>query len=119
MYIDGIMAGWQSSRVRMPITYILTGRYLILPAYREFTLPNFLRQVPLQGFENMQLRMDIESIQACGKDSLWPLFDDLGPTIRIAGCQTNLNGITRLHALQKGYSTAQNDCRRRKRLPIA
>lgn len=53
---------------------ILTGRYMLNRRIAK-RLPKFLRHGPFAGYENIQLRMDIESIQAVGRDALWPLFD--------------------------------------------
>jgi hypothetical protein len=52
---------------------ILTGRYLLNRRVAK-RLPKSLRRGLFAGYENIQLRMDIESIQASGKTSLWPLF---------------------------------------------
>jgi hypothetical protein len=54
--------------------YILTGKYLVLRRLAD-KLPQSLHYGPLRGFGNIQLRMDIESIQYSGKDGLWPLFE--------------------------------------------
>jgi hypothetical protein len=53
---------------------ILTGRYLLNRRVAK-RLPKSLRHGPFAGYENIQLRMDIESIQASSKASLWPLFE--------------------------------------------
>jgi len=54
--------------------FILTGRYLFLRRIAESILPAFYKG-PLKGFGNIPLRMDIISIQAGGRDTLWPLFE--------------------------------------------
>ena len=54
--------------------FILTGKYLLFRRAAEM-LPPFLHRGPLRGYGNIQLRMDIESIQYSGKDGLWPLFE--------------------------------------------
>jgi hypothetical protein len=56
--------------------YILTGKYLLLRRAAEI-LPRSWHGGPLRGFGNVQLRMDIESVQATGKAALWPLFENL------------------------------------------
>ena len=53
---------------------ILTGRYLLNRRIAR-RLPKPLRYGPFAGYENIQLRMDIESLQVTGKDALWPLFE--------------------------------------------
>jgi hypothetical protein len=57
-----------------PDPYILTGRYLIKKRIAKFLHPNF-HHGPLKGFGDVQLRMDIASIQTHGKKALWPLFE--------------------------------------------
>jgi len=56
--------------------FILTGKYLIMNRIAQ-ALPQSLHIGPLKGFGNVQLRMDIEGIQATGKPALWPLFENL------------------------------------------
>jgi hypothetical protein len=53
---------------------ILTGKYLILRRIADKLRPVF-HVGPLRGFGNVQLRLDIESIQTSGKTALWPLFE--------------------------------------------
>jgi len=53
--------------------YILTGRYLILRKMANVLPPAFHRG-PLRGLGNVQLRMDIASLQSSGRDALQPLF---------------------------------------------
>lgn len=57
-----------------PDPFILTGKYLLLRKIAGILLPA-LHRGPLKGFGNVQLRMDIESVQSTGKEALWPLFD--------------------------------------------
>ncbi|HXF85236.1 MAG TPA: asparagine synthase-related protein [Anaerolineales bacterium] len=57
-----------------PDPLILTGRYLILRRIAGILAPAFHRG-PLKGFGNVQLRMDIESVQHSGWKALWPLFE--------------------------------------------
>lgn len=57
-----------------PDPFILTGKYLVLRKIAGTLLPAFHRG-PIKGFGNVQLRMDIESVQNTGRDALWPLFD--------------------------------------------
>jgi hypothetical protein len=54
--------------------FILTGSYLVKRRLVE-KLPPALHRGPLKGFGKVQLRMDIESVQAIGRDALWPLFE--------------------------------------------
>ncbi len=54
--------------------FILTGKYLIKRRMAS-VLPSSLHIGSLKAFANRPLRMDVDSIQACGKDALWPLFD--------------------------------------------
>jgi len=56
--------------------FIITGKYLLLRRASKI-LPLSLHRGPLRGFGNVQLRMDIESVQATGKAALWPLFENL------------------------------------------
>ncbi|HAV77585.1 MAG TPA: hypothetical protein DCX53_09565 [Anaerolineae bacterium] len=53
--------------------FILTGRYLLRKRLVNY-LPKAFRRGPFAGFDNVQLRMDMDSIRAVGKDALWPLF---------------------------------------------
>jgi hypothetical protein len=53
---------------------ILTGRYMLNRRIAK-RLPKPFRRGPFAGYENIQLRMDIESIQTTGRDALWPLFE--------------------------------------------
>ena len=59
-----------------PDPFILTGRYLILRKFAN-TLPPAFHRGLLKGFGNVQLRMDITSVQASGGEALHPLFDVL------------------------------------------
>lgn len=54
--------------------YILTGKYLIKRRLAN-VLPSSLQIGSLKAFANKPLRMDIESIQACGREAVWPLFE--------------------------------------------
>jgi hypothetical protein len=54
--------------------FIRTGRYLIKQRIAK-SLPPALHIGPFAGFDQVPLRMDIKSIQASGRESLWPLFD--------------------------------------------
>jgi len=54
--------------------YILTGRYLMKRRIVSH-LPASLHHGPFAGFEDVPLRIDMKSIQASGRESLWPLFD--------------------------------------------
>lgn len=54
--------------------FVLTGSYLVKRRLAE-KLPPALHRGPLKGFGNVQLRMDIESVQSTGRDALWPLFE--------------------------------------------
>ena len=54
--------------------FILTGKYLVKRRIVEH-LPPPLHHGPFAGFDDVPLRMDIDSIQATGSDALWPLFD--------------------------------------------
>jgi len=63
----------------------------------------------LKGFGNVQLRMDIESVQATGKGALWPLFDVLD----------KLAGWVDVRHLEQDYETimhSQKDIRPLRRL---
>jgi hypothetical protein len=53
--------------------FILTGKYLLKRRIVEH-LPTLLRHGPFAGFDDVPLRMDIDSIQSTGKDSLWPIY---------------------------------------------
>lgn len=54
--------------------FILTGKYLIKRRMAA-TLPPSLHRGPLRGFGNVQLRMDIDSVQSTGRNALWPIFE--------------------------------------------
>ena len=54
--------------------FIPTGRYLFMKRIAK-QLPQAFKRGPFAGFENIQLRMDMDSARASGKDALWPLFD--------------------------------------------
>jgi hypothetical protein len=54
--------------------FIPTGRYLLKERVAK-RLPSRLAVGPLRGFKDVQLRMDMVSVQACGKDALWPIYD--------------------------------------------
>ncbi len=54
--------------------FILTGRYLLKHRIVEH-LPATLHHGPFAGFDDVPLRMDVDCVQATGKDALWPLFD--------------------------------------------
>jgi hypothetical protein len=56
--------------------FIITGRYLLLRRIAKLLSPMF-HWGQLKGFRDVQLRMDVESIQSTGRDALWPLFDTL------------------------------------------
>jgi hypothetical protein len=55
--------------------FVATGRYLFRKRIAK-RLPKSLRRGPFAGFDNIQLRMDIDSVRATGKEALWPLFGD-------------------------------------------
>ncbi|NTU55210.1 MAG: hypothetical protein HGA79_03060, partial [Anaerolineales bacterium] len=79
--LSGVFRRYYGRLAVIPGTYardpfILTGKYLVLRKIAGVLLPAFHRG-PLKGFGNVQLRMDIESVQATGKGALWPLFDVL------------------------------------------
>ncbi len=57
-----------------PDPLIISGKYLLLRRLAAMLVPA-LHLGPLQGFGNVQLRMDIESVQHSGRKALWPLFD--------------------------------------------
>jgi hypothetical protein len=54
--------------------HILTGRFLLKQRIAK-SLPSPLAVGPLSAFEHVQLRMDMKSVRACGKDALWPIYD--------------------------------------------
>ena len=54
--------------------FILTGKYLVKRRIVEH-LPVPLHHGPFAGFDDVPLRMDMDCVQAAGKDALWPLFD--------------------------------------------
>jgi hypothetical protein len=54
--------------------FILTGKYLLKHRIVEH-LPAPLHHGPFAGIDDVPLRMDVDCIQATGKESLWPLFD--------------------------------------------
>jgi hypothetical protein len=57
-----------------PNPFILTGKYLLLRKLAGMLAPAFHRG-PLKGFGNVQLRMDIHSVQFSGAEALWSLFE--------------------------------------------
>ncbi len=77
--LSGVFRRYYGRLAVIPGTYardpiILTGKYLILRKIAGMLVPAFHRG-PLKGFGNVQLRMDIESIQHSGRKALWPLFE--------------------------------------------
>ena len=54
--------------------FVLTGRYILKHRIVEH-LPRLLHHGPFAGFDDTQLRMDVDCLQVSGKESLWPLFD--------------------------------------------
>jgi hypothetical protein len=52
----------------------LTGQYLVKQRIAR-KLPASLRRGPFAGFENVPLRMDMESVQASGRTALWPIYN--------------------------------------------
>ncbi|HXF85237.1 MAG TPA: hypothetical protein VNK49_07590 [Anaerolineales bacterium] len=56
--------------------FIRTGRYILRRRIVEH-LPALLHHGPFAGFDDVPLRMDIDCVQAVGKQALWPLFDTL------------------------------------------
>jgi hypothetical protein len=74
--------------------FILTGKYLIKRRMAE-TLPSGFHFGLLRGFGNVQLRLDTDSIQASGKDALWPLFD----------AKKKLSGWLDFNQLEQDYQT--------------
>lgn len=54
--------------------YILTGRYLLKRRIAKW-VPKSLRHGVFGGLENVQLRMDMDSARASGRDGFWPIFD--------------------------------------------
>jgi hypothetical protein len=57
-----------------PDPLIRTGKYLLLRRIASLLAPVFHRG-PLKGFQDVPLRMDIESVQNSGQQALWPLFE--------------------------------------------
>jgi hypothetical protein len=79
--LSGVFRRYYGRLAVIPGTYaqepfILTGKYLLLRKIAGAILPA-LHKGPLKGFGNVQLRMDIASVQSTGKAALWPLFDTL------------------------------------------
>jgi hypothetical protein len=79
--LSGVFRRYYGRLAVIPGTYaqephILTGKYLILRKIAGALVPAFHRG-PLRGFGNVQLRMDIHSVQATGRKALWPLFENL------------------------------------------
>ena len=79
LLLSGVFRRYYGRLAVIPGTYakdpfVLTGKYLIKRRMAE-VLPPSLHRGPLRGFGNVQLRMDIESVQHSGRNALWPLFD--------------------------------------------
>jgi len=55
--------------------YILTGKYLIKRRIAD-TLPSTLRSRLVKGLNYLHVGVDFEPMQAFGKKSLWPLFEN-------------------------------------------
>jgi hypothetical protein len=53
--------------------FIRTGQYLLKHRIASH-LPHALRIGPFAGYDQIPLRMDVDSLQATGKEALWPLF---------------------------------------------
>ncbi|GAB4458447.1 MAG: hypothetical protein Kow0070_12100 [Anaerolineales bacterium] len=56
--------------------FIRTGHYILRRRLVEH-LPAPLHRGPFAGFDDVPLRLDIDCIQATGKQALWPLFESL------------------------------------------
>lgn len=54
--------------------FIPTGSYLLKRRISR-SLPASLRQGPLRGFDDVPLRMDMDSVQATGQAALWPIYE--------------------------------------------
>jgi hypothetical protein len=52
--------------------FIRTGKYLLKRVLANI-LPPGLQLGPLRGFRDIQLRMDVDSLQATGMEALWPI----------------------------------------------
>jgi hypothetical protein len=77
--LSGVFRRYYGKLAVIPGTYanepmILTGRYLFSRRIAK-RLPKWLRRGPFAGFENVQLRMSVDSARANGRDAFWPLFD--------------------------------------------
>jgi hypothetical protein len=59
-----------------PHPFIPTGKYLLKHRIVAY-LPSALHRGPFAGFDDVPLRLDIDCIQASGKEALWPLFETL------------------------------------------
>ena len=65
---------------------IVTGKYLVKRRIAQ-SLPDVFRQGLFAGFDQVPLRMDIDCIQATGKDALWPMYnvwDQLGEWVDVS-----------------------------------
>jgi len=80
--------------------FILTGKYLLKHRIVEH-LPSALHHGPFAGFDEAPLRMDIDCLQATGKESLWPLYnawDQLGEWLDVS--QLELAYQTLMHSVE-------------------
>jgi hypothetical protein len=57
--------------------FIRTGQYLLKHRIAS-RLPSALRIGPFAGYDQVPLRMDVDSLQATGKEALWPLYEQWG-----------------------------------------
>lgn len=111
--LSGVFRRYYGRLAVIPGTYaqdpfILTGKYLVLRKIAGVLAPAFHRG-PLKGMGNVQLRMDIASVQATGRDALYPLFDVLD----------RLSNWVDVEQLERDYQTivhSQKDIRPLRRL---
>jgi hypothetical protein len=74
----------------------LTGRYLLKRRIAGF-MPAWLRRF-VPGLDEVPLRLDVGSVQALGKEAVWPIFervDQLGDWLDLHQLETNLQTIMR------------------------
>jgi len=77
--------------------FILTGQYLLKQRIAG-RLPASLQQGPFAGYTAVPLRMDIDCIQATGKESLWPIYnawDQLGEWLDVTQLERDYQTILR------------------------
>jgi hypothetical protein len=87
---------------------ILTGRYLLRKRIASL-LHKSLQYGPFSGFDHVPLRMDMESVQASGNPSLWPIHDTWNQL-------SEWLDVGQIHQTYQAIMTSLNDVRPQRKL---